>query len=294
MVDLRVNGRLRARFHGVFGPWITLKSGVSGFGRRADHRSVPEAAKPTIALHYRPQAHARYHLCAPDGLCSINSYGNRSEHFKFLHFIITYDVRLVIQIGTATMAKVRDTKEIRILTPVGMIGYGFSHELFWKAVSQGVDAIIADCGSTDSGPQKLARGSMTVSREAYVADLDTIVEACSTYKIPVLLGSAGGDGSDDHVQVFLNIVKELIEEKGYRSLNVVTINSEIDKDLIKTKLAHGQISPCSKAVPELTANDVTEATRIVGQMGLEPYVKAMSDCPDFDIIIGGRSYDPAM
>lgn len=244
-------------------------------GGKTDTRSASNAASPCALSPLR----ARWS-------CPTSSYGYRSEHFKFL--------RLVVQKDMTTMANVEDTKEIRILTPVGMIGYGFSHELFWKAVSQGVDAIIADCGSTDSGPQKLARGSMTVSREAYVADLDAIVAACSAYKIPVLLGSAGGDGSDDHVQVFLNIVKELIEEKGYRSLNVVTINSEIDKDLIKTKFAHGQISPCSKAVPELTVKDVTEATRIVGQMGLEPYVKAMSDYPDFDIIIGGRSYDPAM
>jgi hypothetical protein len=192
------------------------------------------------------------------------------------------------------MAPTRIAEEVKILTPVGMIGYGFSENLFWTAVEEGVDAIIADCGSTDSGPQKLAKGTTTVTREAYVHDLNILVAACSIYHIPILLGSAGGDGSNDHVQLFLQIVKELVQQKGYRSLNVITIDSEINKQFIKEKLAKGDISPCSTAVPQLTVKDIDEATRIVGQMGLEPYVKAMSDYPDFDMIIGGRSYDPAM
>lgn len=192
------------------------------------------------------------------------------------------------------MAPSRIAEEIKILTPVGMIGYGFNEDLFWKAVEDGVDAIIADCGSTDSGPQKLARGTTTVTRAAYVHDLNILVAACSIYHVPILLGSAGGDGSDDHVQFFLQIVTELIQQKGYRSMNVITINSEIDKLFIKEKFAKREIVPCSRAVPELTVKDIDEATRIVGQMGLEPYVQAMSDHPDFDIIIGGRSYDPAM
>jgi hypothetical protein len=175
-----------------------------------------------------------------------------------------------------------------------MIGYGFSEDLFWKAVADGVDAIIADCGSTDSGPQKLARGTTTVTREAYVHDLGILLAACSIYHVPILLGSAGGDGADEHVQLFLQIVKELVQQKGYRSMNVITINSEIEKEFVKEKLGKGEVSPCSKAVPELTLKDIDEATRIVGQMGLEPYVQAMSVYPDFDIIIGGRSYDPAM
>ncbi|KAF2093500.1 hypothetical protein NA57DRAFT_61615 [Rhizodiscina lignyota] len=192
------------------------------------------------------------------------------------------------------MAPSRITDEIKILTPVGMIGYGFNEDLFWKAVGDGVDAIIADCGSTDSGPQKLAQGTTTVTREAYVRDLDVLLAACSMYRVPILLGSAGGDGSDEHVELFVQIMKEITEKKMYRTMNVVTIKSEIDKDFIKRKLSKGEVSPCSRAVPELTVTDIDQATRIVAQMGLEPYVEAMSKYPDFDIIIGGRSYDPAM
>ena len=192
------------------------------------------------------------------------------------------------------MAPSRIVDEIKILTPVGMIGYGFREDLFWQAVEDGVDAIIADCGSTDSGPQKLAQGTTTVTREAYVHDLDILLAACSIRHIPILLGSAGGDGADSHVELFLQITRELIEKRGYRSMNVVTIYSEIDREFIREKFRKAEVRPCSKAVPELEMKDIDQATRIVGQMGLEPYVEAMAQYPDFDIIIGGRSYDPAM
>ncbi|KAI9698899.1 MAG: hypothetical protein M1820_007320 [Bogoriella megaspora] len=192
------------------------------------------------------------------------------------------------------MAPAKSIEEVRILTPVGMLGYGFAKDTFWEAMASGVDAIIADSGSTDSGPQKLAMGTTTVTREAYIRDFDVLLAACSIYHVPILLGSAGGDGSNDHVQLFLDIMRELIEQRGYRTMNVLTIESEIDKAFVKEKLGKGEVVPLSKAVPELTMQDVDDATRIVAQMGVEPYVKAMEEHPGFDIVIGGRSYDPAM
>lgn len=43
----------------------------------------------------------------------------------------------------------------------------------------------------------------------------------------------------------------------------------------------------------MTGHDISSATRIVAQMGQEPYIKAMEENPDFDVIIGGRAYDPS-
>jgi hypothetical protein len=59
--------------------------------------------------------------------------------------------------------------ELKILTPVGMLGYWFSEQIFWEAIEEGVDAIILDSSSTDSGPLKLALGGTTVPREGYDA-----------------------------------------------------------------------------------------------------------------------------
>jgi hypothetical protein len=81
------------------------------------------------------------------------------------------------------------TDELKILTPIGMLGYSFNEDLFWSAVEDGVDAIILDSGSTDSGPAKLALGQTTASRQAYERDLKILVEACHHHRVPVLIGT---------------------------------------------------------------------------------------------------------
>ena len=128
---------------------------------------------------------------------------------------------------------------------MGIIGYGFSEDSFWLAVEGDVDAIIADCGSTDSGPQKLARGTTTVTREAYHRDLDVMLAACSLRHVPILLGSVGGDGADGHVELFLKLIRELIEERGYRSMIVFTIYSEIERISLKESFTNHYTHPKS-------------------------------------------------
>ncbi|KAK9242274.1 hypothetical protein V1506DRAFT_548088 [Lipomyces tetrasporus] len=183
--------------------------------------------------------------------------------------------------------------DLRILTPIGMLGYGFSEALFWAAVEDGVDAVILDSGSTDSGPSKLALGTTTVSRQSYERDLSILVAACHSHKVPLLIGSAGGDGANSHVDLLFNIIEACIEREGYRSMEIVRIYAEVDKDIVRENLEHGLVTPCTPAVPELQREDIDDASRIVAQMGLEPYLKAMNEHPNFDIIIGGRSYDPS-
>ncbi|EED15790.1 conserved hypothetical protein [Talaromyces stipitatus ATCC 10500] len=191
--------------------------------------------------------------------------------------------------------------ELRILTPIGMLGYGFSEELFWSALEDGVDAVILDSGSTDSGPSKLALGTTTVSRKSYERDLSVLVAACHFYKVPLLIGScvdsqagsAGGDGANSHVDLLVEIIEACIAREGYRTMEIVRIYSEVGKDIVTKNWKDGLVTPCTPAVPELQISDINDATRIVAQMGVEPFLKAMNENPDFDIIIGGRAYDPA-
>jgi hypothetical protein len=53
------------------------------------------------------------------------------------------------------------------------------------------------------------------------------------------------------------------------------------------------ISTCGIGVPGLAEHDISTATRIVAQMWHEPYVKPIEENPEFDVIIGGRVYDPS-
>lgn len=180
--------------------------------------------------------------------------------------------------------------EIRILTPTAMLGYGFPVKWFKKGLEMNPDIIAVDSGSTDSGPHKLGLGAMTCSRDAYYKDISLLLEACYEKKVPVFISSAGGDGSDSHVDVFVDIVRSIAREKGYR-FNLAAIYSEMKKDYVLEKLKRGKISPCGPVEP-LTESEVKEATSIVAQMGAEPYLKALKESDKLDIIISGRSYDP--
>ena len=105
----------------------------------------------------------------------------------------------------------------QISTPVGMLGYGFDEDEFNAALQYLTTfdvptAIILDSGSTDSGPSKLASGVSTSPKSAYKRDLVKLLKALTKYHVPLLISSAGGDGSDAHVDEFLNIITEIMAD----------------------------------------------------------------------------------
>ena len=182
-------------------------------------------------------------------------------------------------------------RPIKIITPVGMMGYGYDTPKLYQGLKMGASAIIIDAGSTDSGPQKLALGEGTCPHEAHVRDFGPILDACFHHKVKIIISSAGGDGSNSHVNEFVDIVNDYCTEKGY-SLKLARIYASINKSVVHKALEAGKITPCG-AVPELTTDEVDAAVEIVAQMGTEPFLKAMKEIPDFDILIAGRAYDPA-
>jgi hypothetical protein len=180
---------------------------------------------------------------------------------------------------------------IKIVTPVGSVGYGFDHPRLYQAIEMGATAIICDAGSTDSGPQKLALGSSTVPRASYVKDLVVMLDAVYHHKVKMLVSSVGGDGSDEHVDDWVDIIRTYCTEKGYK-LKMIKIYGGIKKDVVYEALDAGKLSPCG-AVAELNRKDIDDASRIVAQMGVEPFVNAIREHPDYDVIIAGRSFDPS-
>lgn len=110
----------------------------------------------------------------------------------------------------------------RIITPIGMLGYGFDEAEIQDALESSVQsgiptAIILDSGSTDSGPAKLALGTMTCPRASYERDLRKLITIIKKYRFPVLIGSGGGDGSDAHVKELVNIVEEILASPDNKS-----------------------------------------------------------------------------
>lgn len=104
----------------------------------------------------------------------------------------------------------------QIVTPVGNLGYGFIEsqivaELDRLATVPTPTAIILDAGSTDSGPSRLALGITAAPRGHYVRDLGKLLKLVAKYKVPLMFSSAGGDGSDEHVDLMVEIIKELAD-----------------------------------------------------------------------------------
>ncbi|OHW89738.1 hypothetical protein CSPAE12_11659 [Colletotrichum incanum] len=187
-----------------------------------------------------------------------------------------------------------------IVAPVGCMGYGFDEnlvalELAQLAPSNIPTAIILDAGSTDSGPEKLALGTMTCPRSSYVKDLTKLLRLVHTFRVPLIFGSAGGDGADEHVRLMEEIIEEISAEETeqHYSFKTVSLFSGIDKSVVLERLNAGGVSGCGACVPILKEKDIMESPRIVAQIGPEPFIDVMEATPDFDVIIGGRAYDPA-
>lgn len=171
-----------------------------------------------------------------------------------------------------------------------MLGYGYRLDHFWYGIEKYQPAaIIVDSGSTDGGPYKLGMNRMTCGRGSYVRDLEPILDAAYHKKIKILIGSVGGDGSNAHVREMLELVTSIANSKNY-SFKIATIDAGIDRDLVCSRIREGNVSPRGPVSP-LTEGAVRKAVDIVAQMGCEPYLEALKHDPD--IILGGRSYDPA-
>lgn len=104
----------------------------------------------------------------------------------------------------------------QIATPIGMLGYGFEEDQLTKTLERLTSfstptAIVLDSGSTDGGPTKLATGIMTSPRSAYKCDLTKLLRAVLRFRVPLLISSAGGDGSNAHVDSIVDIIREIVQ-----------------------------------------------------------------------------------
>ncbi|GBG95684.1 3-methylaspartate ammonia-lyase [Ligilactobacillus salitolerans] len=182
-------------------------------------------------------------------------------------------------------------EELRVLVPNGMLGYGFPLADFERGMQKHPHGIVVDAGSTDSGPQKLALGEMTCPESAYYKELSILVPAAKKAGIPLMVSSAGGDGTNQHVDLFGEIVAKIAAEQKL-SLRVAKIYSDVSKIQIKDALEAGKIKAMQN-VPHLENTEIDAATVITAQMGAEPYLKLLRSEQKPDVIIGGRTYDPS-
>ena len=181
-------------------------------------------------------------------------------------------------------------EEIRILSPTAILGYGFPEESFKEGMKRKPHVIAVDAGSTDPGPYYLGAGKSFTDRNAVKRDLMYMIPAALKEGIPVVIGTAGGSGANEHLYWNVDIIKEISKELNI-DFKLAIIEAEIDKETIIKKLKAGKVKPLEPA-PEITEKDVLDSENIVAQMGFEPFIEALE--AGAQVIAAGRAYDPAV
>lgn len=181
--------------------------------------------------------------------------------------------------------------ELKILSPCGILGYGFPRDSFVRGMERKPAAIVVDAGSTDAGPHKLGTGCSIVSRLAMYQDLSLFVEYGVKAGIPVVIGSAGGAGARVHVAWTLDILDEVLRDAGVKA-KVAVVYADIPHDVVKRAIGEGRIHSMGNNIPPLSDEIVDTTGDIVAQMGHEPIMRALDI--GADIVICGRAYDPSI
>ncbi|MGV2686581.1 acyclic terpene utilization AtuA family protein, partial [Clostridium perfringens] len=121
-------------------------------------------------------------------------------------------------------------------------------------------------------------------------DLDIMLTNGLPRKIPIIIGSAGGSGARSHVKWTLDIIDEILDERGLQA-KVSVIWADFTREEIHQAKEEGRIKALSPNIPPLTRELIDSTNSIVAQMGHEPIVEALQQ--GVDIIVCGRAYDPS-
>ncbi|MFL9999760.1 acyclic terpene utilization AtuA family protein [Paraburkholderia dipogonis] len=180
--------------------------------------------------------------------------------------------------------------ELRIMAVAGNLGYGFPEASLRNGIARKPHVIGADNGSSDPGPYYLGSGKSLIKREQLRRDLGLSLKAARDAGVPYVIGTAGTAGGKPHMEEFLDVLDEVTRRDGLR-YKLATIPAEIDKNVIKQAIREGRVKSMG-VLPELTEQAVDDATRIVAQMGTDPFVNAFE--AGADVIIAGRACDTAI
>lgn len=178
--------------------------------------------------------------------------------------------------------------ELVTLSPLGLLGYGVPEDSLARARREfDLDVIAVDAGSMDPGPNYLGRGDSFADEGMVGRDLGLLLSAAVEDEIPLLLSTAGGSGSREHVENFLAILERVVAERDLE-LTVGTIYTDVDSDFVREKAAAGETRNLG-IEPDPTDEDIADTDRIVAQVGVTPFRDALA--AGADVVVGGRASD---
>ncbi len=179
---------------------------------------------------------------------------------------------------------------ITILAPTGTLGYGFDRDALARGMTLKPALIGVDAGSTDPGPHYLGAGEPLAPRVAIERELEQLLEAALGAGIPLIVGSCGGSGSRAQLAWTADIVRDLSRKHGWR-FRLACIDAEISAETVAAALHEERLVDFEAgALP--TEAEIRESTRIVAQMGPEPFMAALR--AGAQVVLAGRSCDDAI
>jgi hypothetical protein len=123
-----------------------------------------------------------------------------------------------------------------------------------------------------------------------VRDLTRILTSARERDIPVIVGSAGGAGTDAGVSMLAEVVQAIAKDNGYK-FRLATIYAEQQPSSIAKAYEDGKLEPMP-GTPPCDADRIQQCTHIVAMMGVEPIQEAIN--AGADVVIAGRSTDAAI
>lgn len=176
---------------------------------------------------------------------------------------------------------------VTILAPTGMLGAGFGLEAFERGMALRPDVIAVDAGSQDPGPYHLGSGTPLYSDRIIKRELEALIPAARAARIPLIVGSSGGAGTNAQVDRVAELAREVAREHRLH-FRLAKIYSDIQKWRVIAAIKAGEVRDLGTGF-ELTEQDVQAFSGLVAQMGDEPFREALNQ--GADVVIAGRACD---
>ncbi|HEY3246913.1 MAG TPA: acyclic terpene utilization AtuA family protein [bacterium] len=184
------------------------------------------------------------------------------------------------------------SRECRVVSATGSLGVTPFHEgSFQAALQRNPHAIGADAGSGDIGPSFLGGDISYPPAEWEKRDLELLVQAALDLDVPLIVGSAGGAGTNSAVDRYAAFVREAVQRSGHRGIAVARIYAEVPLAYLEQRARAGEVMPLGFPGP-LSQEAVRASSRVVAMMGVEPLLEAMRR--GAQIIVAGRATDDAV
>src|SRR5580693_9100245 len=108
--------------------------------------------------------------------------------------------------------------------------------------------------------------------------------------IPLIIGSPGTSGSDAGLAWMVDIVRGIAREQNLH-FKLAVIHSELSREVVRRHLRDGRVRALPPSAP-LSDADIDAATHIVGMMGVEPILQALTS--GAQMVVAGRSSDTSI